>query len=179
MGIFWAGYMLGSMSIGRSFHVLLGANASSNLADGLAFVSVPLLAASLTSDPRLIAGLATVCALVRLLVALPIGVWVDRIDRRVLLAVANLLRGVAVLALAVGLLVGVEGLVLLYVRGRVNAGTRVLGLTGLAIGSLAGGALATIDLTLAVTAGGMVFVACTVLALTLIRTNDGQPPTAA
>ncbi|MBG6192426.1 MFS family permease [Arthrobacter sp. CAN_A212] len=102
------------MSIGRSFHVLLGANAASNLADGLAFVSIPLLAASLTSDPRLIAGLATVYALVRLLVALPIGVWVDRADRRTLLAIANLLRGVAILALAICLLVGVEGLILLY-----------------------------------------------------------------
>ncbi len=107
--------MLGPMSLGRSFHVLLGANAASNLADGLAFVSIPLLAASLTSDPRLVAGLATVYALVRLLVALPIGVWVDRADRRTLLAVANLLRGVAILALAVCLLAGIEGLVLLYV----------------------------------------------------------------
>jgi MFS family permease len=103
------------MSIGRSFHVLLGANAASNLADGLASVSIPLLAASLTDDPRLIAGLATVYALVRLLVALPIGVWVDSTDRRTLLATANLLRGAAILALAVCLLAGVEGLVLLYV----------------------------------------------------------------
>ena len=104
-----------AMSIGRSFHVLLGANAASNLADGLAFVSIPLVAASLTSDPRLIAGLATIYALVRLFVALPIGVWVDRSDRRTLLAAANLLRGAAVIALALCLLVGVEGLVLLYV----------------------------------------------------------------
>lgn len=112
---FWVSYMLTGMSIGRSFHVLLGANAASNLADGLAFVSIPLLAASLTDDPRLIAGLATVYALVRLLVALPIGVWVDRTDRRTLLVLANLLRGAAILALAICLSVGVEGLVLLYV----------------------------------------------------------------
>jgi MFS family permease len=107
--------MLTTMSTDRSFRVLLTANAASNLADGLAFVSIPLLAASLTDDPRLIAGLATVYALVRLLVALPIGVWVDRTDRRTLLALANFLRGVAVLALAVCLLAGVNGLVLLYV----------------------------------------------------------------
>jgi MFS family permease len=107
--------MLESMSISRSFHILLGANAASNLADGLAFVSIPLLAASLTDDPRLIAGLATVYALVRLLVALPIGVWVDRTDRHILLALANLVRGAVILALAICLLSGVEGLVLLYV----------------------------------------------------------------
>lgn len=102
------------MSLGRSFRVLWGANAASNLADGLAFVSIPLLAASLTDDPRWIAGLSTLYALVRLLVALPIGVWVDRVDRRSILIVANILRGVAVLALAVCVQLGVGGLVLLY-----------------------------------------------------------------
>ena len=51
------------MSLGRAFNVLWGANAASNLADGLAFVSMPLLAASLTDDPRWVAGLATVYAL--------------------------------------------------------------------------------------------------------------------
>lgn len=101
--------------MGRSFDVLLSANAASNLADGLAFVSIPPLATSLTDDPRLIAGLATVYALVRLLVALPVGVWVDRADRRTLLVIANLLRGVAVLALAACLFFGIDGLVALYI----------------------------------------------------------------
>ncbi|SMX71128.1 MFS transporter [Brevibacterium aurantiacum] len=102
------------MSLGRSFRVLWGANAASNLADGLAFVSIPLLATSLTDDPRWIAGLSTLYALVRLLVALPIGVWVDRVDRRLILIVANILRGVAVLALAICVHLGIGGLVLLY-----------------------------------------------------------------
>ena len=103
------------MPLGRPFHVLWGANASSNLADGLAFVSMPLLAASLTSDPRLVAGLATVYSLVRLLVVLPIGVWIDRHDRRTLLAAANLLRGAVVIALAVCVQLDAGGLLLLYV----------------------------------------------------------------
>ncbi|WP_166982808.1 MFS transporter [Paramicrobacterium fandaimingii] len=103
------------MSLGRAFTVLWGANAASNLADGLAFVSMPLLAASLTDDPRLVAGVATVYALVRLLVALPVGVLVDRADRRTLLLTANLLRGASVLALALCVHVGVGGLVLLYI----------------------------------------------------------------
>lgn len=102
------------MSLGRSFGVLWGANAASNLADGLAFVSIPLLATSLTDDPRWVAGLSTLYALVRLLVALPIGVWVDRVDRRAILIVANVLRGAAVLALAICVQLGVGGLVLLY-----------------------------------------------------------------
>jgi MFS family permease len=100
------------MSLGRAFNVLWGANAASNLADGLAFVSMPLLAASLTDDPRWVAGLATVYALVRLLAALPLGVWVDRADRRSLLAAANLLRGGAVLALALCVSYGIGGLLI-------------------------------------------------------------------
>ncbi|UWX97088.1 MFS transporter [Arthrobacter zhaoxinii] len=106
--------MLNAMSTGRLFRVLVSANAASNLADGLAFVSIPLLAASLTSDPRLIAGLAAVYALVRLAVAVPIGVLVDRIDRRTVLAAANLLRGMAILFLAICFQLGLESLVLLY-----------------------------------------------------------------
>ncbi|MCR2817303.1 MFS transporter [Microbacterium sp. zg.Y1090] len=94
--------------------MLWSANALSNLADGLAFVSMPLLAASMTDDPRLVAGLATLYALVRLLVALPIGVWVDRRDRRTLLVAANLLRGVALLVLALTVQFGVSSLVVLY-----------------------------------------------------------------
>lgn len=103
------------MPLGRAFATLWGANAASNLADGLAFVSIPLLASSLTQDPRWVAGLATVYALVRLLVALPVGVWVDRMDRRTILVTANLVRGASVLALAVCVQAGVGGLVLLYV----------------------------------------------------------------
>ncbi|WP_101556982.1 MFS transporter [Brevibacterium aurantiacum] len=102
------------MSLGRGFFVLWSANALSNLADGLAFVSMPLLAASMTDDPRLVAGLATLYALVRLVVALPIGVWVDRIDRRTLIVVANILRGIALVGLALTIQFGLSSLVLLY-----------------------------------------------------------------
>lgn len=91
-----------------------GANALSNLADGLVFVAMPLVAAGVTDDPRGVAGLATTYALVRLLVALPVGVHVDRLDRRTLIVVANLLRGVAVLGLAASIQAGVASLVVLY-----------------------------------------------------------------
>jgi predicted MFS family arabinose efflux permease len=96
------------------FGALWGANALSNLADGLVFVTLPLVAAGLTDDPRLVAGLATTYALVRLVVALPAGVYVDRLDRRTLLVAANVLRGAAVLALAASIHAGVASLVVLY-----------------------------------------------------------------
>lgn len=94
--------------------MLWSANALSNLSDGLAFVTMPLLAASLTNDPRLVAGLAAVYALVRLLVVLPVGVYVDRLDRRTLIVSANLLRGAALLGLAVTVQLGAASLVALY-----------------------------------------------------------------
>ncbi len=103
------------MSLGRAFATLWGANAASNLADGLAFVSIPLLAMSFTDDPRLVAGLATLYAVVRLLAALPIGVLVDRLDRRTILIVTNLIRGGAVTALAICTQLDIGGLILLYV----------------------------------------------------------------
>jgi predicted MFS family arabinose efflux permease len=96
------------------FAALWGANALSNLADGLVFVTLPLIAAGIADDPRAVAGLATTYALVRLLVALPVGVHVDRLDRRTLVVVANALRGVAVLALAISLHAGAGSLVVLY-----------------------------------------------------------------
>ncbi len=102
------------MPLGRGFRVLWSANALSNLADGIAFVSMPLLAASVTDDPRLVAGLATLYALVRLLVALPIGVWVDRVDRRTLIVAANVLRGCALLGLALAIQLGFSSLMVLY-----------------------------------------------------------------
>ena len=102
------------MSLGRPFAALWSANALSNLSDGLAFVTMPLLAASLTDDPRLIAGLATLYALVRLLVVLPVGVYVDRFDRRSLIVTANMLRGLAVLGLAFSVQFGAGSLIALY-----------------------------------------------------------------
>ncbi|MGP5220759.1 MFS transporter [Arthrobacter rhombi] len=102
------------MGMGRGFGVLWAANSLSNLADGLAFVSMPLLAASMTNDPRLVAGLATLYALVRLTVALPIGVWVDRVSRRTLIVTANLLRAAALLGLAFTIQFTVPSLLVLY-----------------------------------------------------------------
>lgn len=105
----------------RGFGVLWAANTLSNLADGLAFVALPLLAASLTADPRLIAGLPLGYALVRLMFALPTGVWVDRLDRRRLLNAANMLRGLGFLALALGFQFTSPGLVSLYLAMAVIA----------------------------------------------------------
>ena len=102
------------------FGKLWGAVTAANLADGVTLAAVPLAAAALTSDPALIAGTVVAQRLPWLLFSLPAGVLVDRLDRRLLLVSANLLRALALGLFAVTLEVGVDGsagLALLYGAG--------------------------------------------------------------
>lgn len=78
------------------------ASAISNLGDGINFVAMPLLALSLTSDERLISLTTMAVFLPWTLLALPVGVVVDRFDRRLLMMVANLVRVVLFAVIAVG-----------------------------------------------------------------------------
>jgi len=98
----------------RGFAALWAASSLSNLADGVAFVAVPLIASSLTQDPRLIAGLSLCYSTLRLFLALPTGVLVDRFDRRTLLSWANILRGIALLVLATSFYFSGPNLLALY-----------------------------------------------------------------
>lgn len=102
-------------SLGRDFRWLWSGNAAGNLADGVAFVAIPLVATSVTTDPTLIAGLSLVYSAVRVLLVVPVGVVVDRVDRRLLMWVPNVLRGAVLLATALAFALGVGSLPLLYV----------------------------------------------------------------
>src|SRR5262245_29770149 len=62
-------------------------------------VAGPLLVASLTTDPALVAGAAFAQQLPWLLFSLISGAYVDRLDRRRLIVTVNLLRGLALGAL--------------------------------------------------------------------------------
>ena len=85
------------------------------MADGVAFVAIPLVATSITTNPTLIAGLALVYSAVRMLLVVPVGVIVDRVDRRLLMWLPNVLRGLILLALSLAFAVGIESLLLLYI----------------------------------------------------------------
>jgi MFS family permease len=68
------------------------ASAISNLGDGINFVAMPLLVLTLTTDERVLA-LATFALFVPwLLIGLPVGVGVDRLNRKHLMAGASLVR---------------------------------------------------------------------------------------
>jgi Na+/melibiose symporter-like transporter len=87
--------------LGRSFANVLVSNLATNLGDGVARTAAPLLAVRLTSDPLLIAGIAALALLPWLFFAIPAGVLVDRIDRRVAMGAANAVRAVLAVALLV------------------------------------------------------------------------------
>ena len=88
----------------RNFRLLWTATALSNLGDGLRLVAMPLLATSVTSDPRLIAGVTVAQRLPWLFFILPGGAWADRFDRRVLRMRLDMARA-AVMAVLVGAIV--------------------------------------------------------------------------
>ena len=81
--------------LGPAFNRLFSASAISNLADGLLAVAAPLLAISLTKDPVLISLLSAFVMLPWLLFAIPIGLIVDRTDKRLLIAFTNSMRFIA------------------------------------------------------------------------------------
>ena len=89
-----------SAGLGADFAKLWTANTVSNLGDGVTGVAGPLLMASLTGDPALVAGAALARQLPWLLLSLPSGAYVDRLDRRRLLVAVNLLRGAVLAGLA-------------------------------------------------------------------------------
>lgn len=78
--------------LGGAFTKVVAANLSSSLGDGIARVAAPLLAAQLTDDPLLVSFVAVAALLPWLLFAIPAGVLVDRIDRRLALGLAGGVR---------------------------------------------------------------------------------------
>ncbi|GAA2564000.1 MFS transporter [Winogradskya consettensis] len=81
------------MGLGGEFGKLWTGSAVSNLGDGISFVAIPLLAATLTDSATLVAGLSLAFTLPRLLVSVFSGALVDRMDRRRLMTIVNLARG--------------------------------------------------------------------------------------
>ena len=81
-----------SEKLGPAFNRLFSASVISNLSDGLLAVAAPLLAISLTKDPVLISLLSAFVMLPWLLFAIPIGLIVDRSNKRLLITFTNSMR---------------------------------------------------------------------------------------
>ena len=86
--------------MGPAFNRMWASSIVSNLSDGILIAAAPLLAISLTDSTVLISAIGASVMLPWLLFAIPIGVLVDRVDRRFILAGANATRSAVVGALA-------------------------------------------------------------------------------
>lgn len=108
------GELIAPRRLGRDFRWLMSAAWTSNIGDGIALAASPLLIASMTSSPVLVASGAVLQFLPWLLFGLHAGAIADRVERRMLVMLAHGIRAVIVLALVVFLVTGTAniGLVL-------------------------------------------------------------------
>ncbi|MFI1585127.1 MFS transporter [Embleya sp. NPDC020630] len=116
----------------RNTAVLLAFTVVTNLADGITKIVLPVLAARATDSPALVTLVSLALSLPWLLVALHVGVLVDRVDRRRLLWLAGGLRLVAIGGLLAIVLAGEAGIVVLGLGGLVLGVAEVIALTSTA-----------------------------------------------
>jgi MFS family permease len=100
--------------LGAEYRKLWAASAISNLGDGVTLVAGPLLAATLTRDPVLVAGVAFSQRVPWLLFPLISGALVDRLDRRRVMGYVDAARTALIGALGITLLLGWVSLPLMY-----------------------------------------------------------------
>ncbi|PRB12741.1 MULTISPECIES: MFS transporter [unclassified Microbacterium] len=100
------GELIAPRRMGRDFRWLLASSWTSNVGDGVALAAAPLLIASMTSSPILVAAGAILQFLPWLVFGLHAGAIADRFDRRRLVMMANTARAVVLLALCVFLVTG-------------------------------------------------------------------------
>ena len=112
--------------LGSTFNKLWSATLASNVSDGLLKTAMPLLAATLTRDPVVVAALAAVVMLPWLFFAIPIGSLVDRVDRRIAMWVANAIRFAAAAVLTVTIVTDTVNIPILYVLAFIIGAAEVL-----------------------------------------------------
>jgi predicted MFS family arabinose efflux permease len=97
---------------GTGFRWLLASSWVSNLGDGIAIAAGPLLVASMTHDPFLVALAALLQWLPPLLIGLYAGVLADRLDRRLIVVTVDLLRAAVLVLLTVAIATDVASIAL-------------------------------------------------------------------
>ncbi|MFY9714362.1 MAG: MFS transporter [Microbacterium sp.] len=100
------GDLIAPRRMGKDFRWLLASSWTSNVGDGVALAAAPLLIASMTSSPILVATGAILQFLPWLLFGLHAGAIADRFDRRRLVMFANAARAIVLAALCVFLVIG-------------------------------------------------------------------------
>ncbi len=108
---------------------LVAAAGLANLADGIARVGLPLLAAQMTGNATAVGGLIACFSLPWIVAALHVGVLVDRVDRRHLLLAAQTARSIAVTLLLAAFWFGVATIEWLFPVAVVIGSAEVLAMT--------------------------------------------------
>lgn len=96
--------------LGRDFRWLFASSVTSNIGDGIALAAAPLLIASMTDSPVLVASGAIMQFLPWLMFGLHAGAIADRVDRRILIMVANGIRALVLVGLCVFLVTGLASI---------------------------------------------------------------------
>lgn len=100
--------------LGRQFTKLWAATSASAVGAGVSLAAAPLMASTLTDDPRLIAGVSVALTLPYALFGIPAGVLVDRVDRRRTMVRIDFFRGLVISALVLLVALDSAGLGALY-----------------------------------------------------------------
>jgi MFS family permease len=93
-------------ALGTDYRRLWVATAVSNVGDGIRETALPLLAAALTRDPKLVAAVAFTNRLPWLVLSLVSGALVDRWDRRRVMGLADAARTSLMIGLSVAVVTG-------------------------------------------------------------------------
>ena len=96
--------------LGARYWRLWTASVISNLGDGVGAIAYPWLASAVTRNPLLIALMPVVQRLPWLIFTLPAGVLTDRLDRRKIMVVSDIVRALMVAAVALAVLFAESGL---------------------------------------------------------------------
>ena len=100
-----------------AFNRMWAGSIISNLSDGVLLAAAPLLAITLTDSTVLISAVGAMVMLPWLLFAIPIGALVDRVDRRYILAGANMTRSLVIGSLAFSIAFGWVNIYQLLIAG--------------------------------------------------------------
>jgi MFS family permease len=104
-------------SLGQAYRRVLWANTVSSVGDGVYVSALPLLAVTLTRDPRLISLVSAAAFVPWLVLSLPGGVIVDRYERGVLMWRSQVMQGVIIVLVAVLVAVHLIDIALLVLLG--------------------------------------------------------------
>lgn len=104
-------------TVGRPYWRLWWANSIDNLGDGIWRTAVPLLAAVLTRDPRLVAAVSAATFLPWLVLSLPIGALVDSRDRIRLMSISQWFQGAVAALVTLAVATHIANIAVLCVGG--------------------------------------------------------------